>query len=129
MKNLTEKELLEAPEKVRHIYVCALSGVPVGVRMYEEAFSNYPEYFPDEVVYRKKYDAIPQSVHDAYFAELNEKVKDIYKDVPNKGVGFMFFVNNYKEYKKTSAAYAEARKIEKKIEEKLMKKYYSQYGI
>ena len=64
MKDLTYKELLEAPAKVRFLYTMAVAKQPVGSQMIEDAIKESPEYFPDELEHRRKWELIPQQDHD-----------------------------------------------------------------
>lgn len=87
MKDLTEKEFFEAPNKVQYIYMMGMMKRAIGSGVYEDAIKEHPEYFPDEVEHTRKWDAIPQDVHDKYWEEYWKLDKEIMKDVPpSKGI-------------------------------------------
>jgi hypothetical protein len=101
---------------------------PVGSQVIEEAMSENPEYFPDELEHRRKWALIPQSVHDEYLAEMQKLRTECYKDLP-PSKGIIFWVENSDDYNKWNEAYKKCREIENPLEKKLHKKYYGKYGI
>jgi|GEM_PF-6625084 len=57
------------PSSVLFVKMAAYFNMPIGLETFERALKDGPEYFPEEIEYRRKWDAIPQEVKDAYFAE------------------------------------------------------------
>lgn len=130
MKNLTDKELQDAPATIKFLYWSAKSDIYISSQMLEEAMRDYPEYFPEEIEYKRKWALIPQSVHDAYWLERHKQIEDIYKDMPpNKGIIGWASDKSGNDYNIWNDTYKKLREIEKPLAEALHKKYYSQYGI
>ena len=129
MRDLTLDEFEDAPTKVQYIYVSLLMNHPIGSSIYEEAIKENPEYFPDEIEHREKWNAIPQEVHDAYWEEYMEIDQEIFKDVPHTGKGLMFYLNNPKESNEHKKAWDAAYKKVLPLREALHRKFYSKYGI
>jgi len=129
MKNLTIKEFEEYPQEIKYLCICSLLNKPVVSSIYEDAIKKYPEYFPDIIEHRKKWEAIPQEVHDAYQKELFELDKKIYKDVPYSGKGILFYSQHPEEYEEHNKEWKTANKKAQPLYKKLHKKYYAKYGI
>lgn len=72
---------VEIPSIVLFVQMAAMMDMPIGYDMYEKAITEYPEHFPEEVEYRRKWALIPQEVHDAYQKEMNDR-------------GYGFFLSN-----------------------------------
>jgi hypothetical protein len=128
MKDLTIEELEKAPFEIQYLYIMGISNQSVGITIFEEAIEKYPEYFPDEVEYRKKWALIPQEIHDAYWKEYWKLDKEIYKDIP-PSKGLMYLINNTDEAKEWKKKWNSANKKAEPLKKKLHKKYYSKYGI
>lgn len=128
MKSIPLNEILEAPLTVREVYFSVIVGMPVSASKYKQAINNHPQYFPDEVEHKRKYDLIPQSVHDAYLKELQETIGVIHADLPKTG-GWLSLINNSGESDKWHSEYDKIRKKEKAELKRLHEKYYSKYGI
>lgn len=58
--------LQDTPSLVLFVKGMAMIGEPISFSLYEEALTKYPEYFSEEIECKRKWDAIPQSVHDEY---------------------------------------------------------------
>ena len=133
MKNLTKKELLEAPAIIQYVYTAGLFGNQIGNNIYEEAIKKHPEYFADVLEYRAKWDAIPQEVHDAYEAELSKRFHESCPDddtvTANTGKGFMYWAEHPKEMEIYAAALQAHAEIYNKLSVELYEKYYHPYGI
>lgn len=129
MKDLTHKEFEDAPTKVQYIYMCAVMKQPIGSSTYEDAIKEHPEYFLDEIEHRKKWEAIPKEVHDAYWKEHCKIKEEVYKDVPHRGKGMLFYVQNPKERDEYNSAQEAANKKALPLFETLHRKFYSKYGI
>lgn len=128
MKDLTYKELLDAPAVVQFIYMAATQKIPVGGEMIDEAISKHPEYFPDELDHRRKWELIPQSVHDEYFKECEKLRTDCYKDLP-PSKGILGWMNDPEGFEQWNIAYQKCREIEKPLAAALHEKFYGKYGI
>ncbi len=128
MKDLSYDELLKAPAKVQFLYVRAMLKEPVGISMCEEAMKEHPEYFPDELEYRRKYALIPQHVHDLYYQEKDVLHNECYKSLP-ASKGLIGWLDDPKGYEEWNKVYTKCREKEKPLEEALHKKHYSEYGI
>ena len=89
MKLLTKKEFATAPENIKYIHTCTEMGFPISSAIYEVAMENHPEYFTEEIERARKWELIPQSVHDAYWKEIMAIDKELMKDVPHKGKGIL----------------------------------------
>lgn len=128
MKNLTHKELLEAPANVQFLYTMAMAKQPVGMKMLEDAIEDYPQYFPDELEHRRKWALIPQQVHDDYLKEMEILRTEMYKEMPpSKGV--LGWINDPKGYEEWNIAYEKCKKAEEPLVAALYEKFYGQYGI
>ena len=128
MKTNDNNMLKNIPDKVLYVQMCASLGHPIGIRLYEETITEYPEYFTREVEIRKKWASIPEEVHEQHRNELNNFRSELWKDSPPPG-GIMSAINNDENYQKWSKSYEERRPLEIKKEEELHKKYYSKYGV
>lgn len=128
MKKLTEQELCDAPRLIQHIYTFGFLEKPIGLSTYEEALEKYPEYFPQEIEHRKKWDAIPQKVHDDYWQEYTELNKIIMKDLP-ESKGISYYMDNMDEFYEWDNKSKELKKKGRHLYKQLHEKYYSKYGI
>ena len=128
MKDLTYKELLEAPAKVQLLYTMAMAKQPVGMKMLEDAIADHPEYFPDELEHRRKWALIPQQVHDDFWKEREILRTEMYKEMP-PSKGILGWINDPKGYEEWNIAYEKCRKAEEPLAAALHKKFYGQYGI
>jgi len=128
MKDLTYKELLEAPARVQFIYTMAMAKQPVGSQIIEDAIKESPEYFPDELEHRRKWALIPQQVHDDYWKEREILRAEMYKEMP-PSKGILGWIDDPKGYEEWNIAYEKCSKAEKPFAAALHKKFYGQYGI
>lgn len=127
MKKLTYNELLEAPAMIQFLYMMAEANIPVGLKMCEDAIREHPEYFLYELEHRRKWELIPQHVHDDYLRELKTLTAEVYKELPpSKGISGWVDVKEFEEW---SAVYMKCRKAEIQITVSLYKKHYGDYGI
>lgn len=67
---MENKSLKGMPDKVLFFKLQPMCGL----EQYEKILKEYPEWFPDEVEYRKKWDLVPELVKDSYF-------KSVYSDL------------------------------------------------
>lgn len=128
MKLLTNEEYLNAPYKVKYLHEMSLMGFPVGASVFEECVRDYPEYFPDEVKYKKKWSRIPQEVHDKYIKERIALSAECYKDVP-QSKGIFYWSQNPEEYKEWESAWNKARENAIPLQKELYEKHYKKYGF
>lgn len=128
MKVLTYQELLEAPPKVQLLYLKAVVKQPVGSKIVEDAITEHPEYFPDEIEHRIKYSLIPQQVHDDYWKERDVLIAEIYKEMP-PSKGILGWFDDLKGFQEWNEAYKKCRKAEELLATTLHNKFYGQYGI
>ena len=128
MKKLTDKEFDNAPSKVQWLYMMFRSGQPIGISMFDECVKEYPEYFPDEVEYSRKWNSIPQSVHDEHNSERAIIHEKCYKGLP-QSKGMYWLVNHPDEYEEWLVGYNKARKKEVAMLRVLHRKTYGKYGI
>lgn len=129
MKTLTNKELSEAPNLIKYIYLYSLADVPIGLSTLEKGINEYPEYFPKEIERREKWNAIPQEVHDTYFKEFFELENQFKKDIPHSGKGILFYIDHPKEFEEYENAMEVANKKLQPLHKQLHEKHYSKYGI
>jgi len=128
MKNLTHKELIAAPRKIQSIYFLAMTKTPMGSGLIESAIKEHPEYFPDEVEHRRKWILIPQSVHDAYWAESSKLQEKAYSDIPDFG-GISNAINHPEKFTEWKQAHDAASEKAKPLFKALHEKHYAKYGI
>ena len=128
MKDLTDKEFFEVPNKVQYIYMMGMMKQPIGSSTYDKAIKEHPEYFPDEVEHRKKWAAIPQEVHDKYWEEYWKIEEEVMKDV-SLSKGIMAWLDDQEGYSEWNKKWTEANEKAKPLREALHKKFYSEYCI
>ena len=97
-------------------------------KLIEDSIKDSPEYFTDELEYRRKWDLIPQQVHDEYLKERAALNREIYKDMP-PSKGILEWINNIEEYQNWCKKYDECRKKEIPLAKKLHELFYKKYGI
>lgn len=113
----------------QHVILCSTYSMPCNVDIYEQALKDNPEYFKEELEYRRKWEAIPKSIKNKYYKELGEFETNIYGKAPHAGKGLIFFANNPQasyEYSKYIASYRD--ELESKRKE-LNDKYFKKYGL
>ncbi len=129
MKELTRKEFLDAPLNVQYVYIRTLLGQPVSATLLNEAITESPSYFPEEAEEKRKWDAIPQDVHAAYWKEYWELHNSLCKDIPHYGMGILYYTEHPQEYMEyTKAMDIVSSKLEL-LKKELHLKYYSKYGV
>lgn len=129
MKELTNNEFKDAPNIVKYIYVRSLMKQPVSASLFNEAVTEYPSYFPEEAEARRKWDTIPQKVHEAYWMEYWKLHNKICNAIPHYGLGILFYSDNPEQYIEYQNAMAIAEPKLERLKKKLHKKYYAEYGI
>ena len=128
MKDLTYKEFLQSPVRVQFLYAMAIAKQPVGSKMIKDAIKETPEYFLDELEHKRKWELIPQQVHDNYRKEREILRTEMYKEMP-PSKGILGWIDDPKGYEEWSIAYEKFSKVEKPFAAALHKKFYGQYGI
>ncbi len=82
-----EEYYKDMPASVMFVRAMALVGEPIGLEVYERALAEGGEkYFPEEFEYRRKWALVPQSVKDAYDADPNSGMFNLFvtdEDAPN----------------------------------------------
>jgi hypothetical protein len=132
MKDLTHDEFEKAPHTIQYLYMMALSKSPVGTAAIESAMKDYPEYFPDELEHRRKWDLIPQDVHNEYWGKFFLLHSECYKSLPRDTGILQWATGDNEGYKKWNEEYEKCRKKEKEAEplfRKLHAEYYEKWGI
>lgn len=128
MKELTSKEYDAAPHLIQWLYLQGIPGGMVGSNQLDVAIEKHPEYFPDTISFRKKWDLIPESVHEAYHKECAELRERVMKDLP-PSKGLMHWMDHPEEYEERSKQYATALSASKPEHKKIHQKHYAEYGI
>jgi hypothetical protein len=83
MKN----DITNMPSLVAYVKMSGITGVPIGAATYERAIKEHPEYFPEEVEYRRKYAAIPEIEKEYHLRKLMEY--EIEKEEELKAAGYV----------------------------------------
>lgn len=123
MRTLTTAELDSAPTEIQFLYTCGVMKIPVGTSIVNKAMEQHPEYFPDEIENKKKWEMVPKSATDEYFKEYHEIWKDHYKDIGlSPGIGSPDFLEWYKKSVKIGP-------IPEDKMAALNEKHYGVYGI
>lgn len=128
MKYLSATQLQKAPPIVQYVYIASFMNQPVGGRTMDDAIEQYPDYFPEEVERMRKWELIPQEVHDNYWKEYGNIDDELFKDVPTSE-GLIAWCDNTEKYQIWNKAWNIANEKAKPLREKLHEKYYSKYGI
>lgn len=129
MKDLTLKELQEAPPVVMYVYMAAVSKIPIGSQILNEAMEKHPEYFPEETELGLKWKAVPEYVQQNYHKELFNLYEEIEKDNPVQEKGLMFFAQNPGAMEKSMAFHKDTRGRYLVKAKEIHQKYLSSYGI
>lgn len=91
MKN----DITNMPSIVAYVKFAGLTGTPIGIATYERAIKEHPEYFPEEVEYRRKYAAIPEIEKEWHLNKLMELHDEESKELESNGYvsGIWAFAN------------------------------------
>jgi hypothetical protein len=118
------------PAEVMFLKMAAKMNYPVGVSMYERIISAYPEHFVEVHEHRRKWQLVPQSVHDAYNNEYSALTDPLYKSVPHWGKGIYYLMQaSIEEQSAHHQRLAEIRPELNRIKEELKTKHYEPYGV
>ena len=120
MRELTAEEFNVAPNTVKYIYTLVTLKKPVSASLFHDAITEYPSYFPEEAEAQKKYNSIPQHVHEAYWMEYWKLHNKICNAIPHYGLGILFYSDNPEQY----IEYQNAMAIEEPKLERLKKKLH-----
>lgn len=132
MKIPKEIRFEDYPHLIKYLYVASKMKFTVGSNQVEEAMEKHPEYFVEELERRRKWDSIPQEVHDDYWKEYSEKDEEHWKEFRGKykKAGLMYLLNadnnERNQYSQDWNAYYSSWKP---VEKELHVKYYSKYNI
>jgi hypothetical protein len=80
-------DITNMPALVAYVKMAGITGVPIGATTYERAIKEHPEYFSEEVEYRRKYAAIPEIEKEYHLRKLMEC--EIEKDEELKAAGYV----------------------------------------
>lgn len=116
------------PHEVMFVRIAEQCGIPMGYSHYMEIIQKYPEHFPKEIEHKRKWDSIPQQVHDDYGNECQAMRNEVYKNLP-LSKGLMWVIENSQEYRDWQVEYDKCYKIEQEQQKILHDKYYKSYGV
>lgn len=122
---LLNKSLEEVPHLVAFIFLAAASKIPIGHALYEQALKDHPEYFEEELEYRRKWEAIPESVHEQYQKAIDALPKE---EMP-ESKGMVYWSRNPQEYQEWVKVTAPIFKRQERRERNLFNFFYGPYGI
>lgn len=66
MKKNKPININDIPNEVLFVWAASAAGNPIGWETYNNAVEKYPEYFPEEVEYRKKWAKVPEEIKNKY---------------------------------------------------------------
>lgn len=125
--NLTIEQYNNAPADIQITVVMAMHKIPFSGERIKFLHTTYPQYFDEEMEYRRKWDAIPQSVHDNYEKEYSKLMELFFRHPPNKGMlHWMYHPEEFAAYNKESEKHRESKE---RMRKRLHEKYYKAYGI
>ena len=128
MIDLTQKEFNKAPVIIKVLQVLAATKQPIGMGTYEKAMREHPEYFVDEIEHKKKWNLIPESVHDAHDKEWIVLQNKVTGEYPNSK-GLLYWLDHPKEMDGNYKACEGVRNRYKPQFKELHDKYYAKYDI
>jgi hypothetical protein len=126
MKNIKLEENI--PAEVLFIRYASVTKYPLGLSFVQDTITKYPEYFPEEVEYRRKWNLIPQSVHDEYWEKSEIIREECFKDLP-PSLGILGWMENSGSFENWSRAYDIGRKKSLPLLKDLHNSLYKEYGI
>ena len=124
------KPMNEWPLEISTLWTMQIAYGYISSKLYEEAISKYPEYFVEELEYKRLHNSIPQEVHDAYWAEY--RTWPLYESFehPYKGMGLLWYLDHPKEYREYQEALDEYKKEHPELsQEAIWDKHYKIYGL
>lgn len=104
----------------------------MGLKQYNKMLDDFPELYPKEVEYRRKFNAVPQEVWDAYYKE-SFAIDEFYnqnRPHPNIGIfGMMNSPDKAKEiYDYQDSTYAERIAKKRLVHQKHLGKYNLEFN-
>lgn len=126
-----KQKVEEIPNIVLFVYGSSYFNIPIGSKILERAITEHPEYFPDEVEYRRKWSLIPKEVHDGFYKELQEVRQEFFSSLPNlsPSKGIIYWMDHPDELDEWQKNQREAENKFLPISKKIHNKYYKKYGI
>ena len=122
-------DINKLPNLIIYLYAKSVTNGPVSMKLYEEALEKHPEFVPVEIANRKKGKAMPEEVHDSYYAEKEAVRKDCFANLPEVGGGLLAWAEGTEDFKKWHEEYVISDKKYKPLEKEIHQKYYKKYGI
>jgi len=127
MKELSIKEFNEAPHIIQYITIMAHLKQPLGSRIIEKAVFEYPQYFPEELEHRKKWENVPDEVKESYFKEISELFREYFNNGERKGI--VYWATHPDEYKNHEEEDKKLLETLERKEKEIEVKYLSKYGL
>lgn len=121
----------DIPSTIMYLWACSINKMATSGTIIEQAMKDHPEYFVEELEYRRKMATVPQEVHDAYHEDCMHKEMWRSSELPNTTKGLYYYSQHPEEYQD----YWEASKqLDKQydmeeIDRQLWNKYYEVYGL
>lgn len=127
------------PSSVWFVKMMALNNQPIGLETYERALAEGGEkYFPEEFEYRRKWALVPKSVKDAYDADPNSDMFNLFEtdedapDVIKNWPGIIAATDEdwriHREYY-NSDTYRAKTLAKNKLKVETYNKYFGAYGL
>jgi hypothetical protein len=126
--NLTNEDFLKAPAKVQILCLTSDFKIPIGSKMLEEVIEENPEYFPDILEHRRRWETIPQEVHENYNKSEKEIYDLVFKDFP-ESKGIFGWIRDPEGFKTWCEEYEKRWSLMAPLLKDLHNKLYSRYGI
>lgn len=142
MKNKLKLE--DMPSKVAFVLGAKYSQTPISFEMYESALKEYPEWFPEEIERRRRWDAIPKDEKDEYYSLSKEwslptdgflsECEEIFGKMPDpdlRGVGIIQRVttHEHRDWTAHDNWFKKVFELRHKQEGELYDKYFAKYGF
>lgn len=74
------------PNSVMFVIAMGISNTPISLETYERALAEGPEWFPDEIEFRRKWDLVPSWIKEAYNNDPGNTVYRLNFDEPDRPV-------------------------------------------
>jgi hypothetical protein len=126
MKNIKLEENI--PAEVLYIRYASIGRYPLGLSFVQDTITKYPEYFPEEIEYRRKWSLIPQSVHDEYWGKSEILREECFKDCP-PSLGILGWIDNPDSLEEYQRIYKECNQNFIPLQKELHDSLYKEYGI
>ena len=128
MSSMRFADMKPMPPLVMFIQVCGAMGIPIGSSTLEEAITKHPEYFPEEVENREKWNKVPVKVMEEYLDEFRELEKRTCGDIFN-GKGLLYYIEHPEEAHRNHVEYDQRLRQSKPEFKALHEKYFAAYGL